>query len=239
MSIQVGINNNVCLKGAKVDDNGLLNIEFTDSSSNSNAENAAATNFLDELSSTSENDMSYDVRHIVWPISINQYVTNMEDVLKEFKKIRQTLNHILLQFMTDDNIQWNPMKGIQVINPSDTAEVQRLLTNDTTLLAMYNNYRDQFIQTLKINVSKDNLAIPFRMKFIRQSKAKHYASLPKFPPFMEPMTIPQDQSKLQFTNYEIEHGLNSGNVVAQTVPEPDAEISSEQTEELNSVFGSN
>ena len=76
------------------------------------------------------------------------------------------------------------------------------------------------------------------MKFVRQSQQKHYASLPKFPPFMEPMTIPADQSKLKFSQYEIDKGLNSGKPVdTQDAPAPDPEVLQKQSEDIASVFG--
>ena len=69
--------------------------------------------------------------------------------------------------------------------------------------------------------------IKFRHKFIRGSKKKTFSAVPKYDannPFVELMSVPREESKIQWTVYELEKGLNSAEEVAADAAEqsPDA-----------------
>jgi len=79
-----------------------------------------------------------------------------------------------------------------------------------------------FLQTIP-----DLEAKKMRHKFWRGSKKKTFSSIPKFNKdnvFVEPMTVPREETKLAWTVYELEKGLNSAEEVAADTSEqsPDA-----------------
>jgi hypothetical protein len=69
------------------------------------------------------------------------------------------------------------------------------------LTGIYTNYVDQFVTQITPFVGPSSPL--FRMKFIRTSKDKHFSSIPKFAPFIEPMSITLASSKLKYSRYEL------------------------------------
>jgi hypothetical protein len=94
---------------------------------------------------------------------------------------------------------------------------------------MYKNMVTQFIEMMRPFIGDKNKR--FRMLFIRQSAQKHFPALRKRylneQPFMEPMSVPKEQSKLKYSKWEIANNYNS--------PERVAEADAPSSDEVNST----
>ena len=120
----------------------------------------------------------------------------------EIKKFKDRLTHILLNYTTSDNIKWDIFKGLGFKTADD---VTNKLPDQKVLDKVYGNIVDQFVTMMKTYRTDE----PVRFKFTRQSKAKNYITIPSYAPFMEPMTIPTEQSQLKYTEYETNLRLNN------------------------------
>ena len=92
--------------------------------------------------------------------------------------------------------------------------------NEEFLISMYNKLYELFGEYTK--------AIPtisetkFRHKFWRASKNKAFASVPSMKTkgvFVEPMTVPIEDSEISWSVYELEKGKNDDTEIAADVPE--------------------
>lgn len=143
----------------------------------------------------------------IWPIkkdSFNGTPLSAKELMDKVAEVKNTLNHILSAYTPSSNIKWDLFKGTNVTTDNyETAVVQNLDK-------MYNNLVDQFITQMKPFLGKN----PVRILLIRQSAAKHYPTFRKryldSQPFIEPITVPKAASKVKFSKYEIEKGLNNG-----------------------------
>jgi hypothetical protein len=131
-----------------------------------------------------------------------------EQIVKNITELKDMLNHILLNYMTSDKIAWEVFNGCG-ITPEN---IKEKVVQQSVLDQVYKNIVDQFIGMITPHLT--NTTKLFRCIFVRQSKAKHYASLRRRylteQPFMEPMSVPKEQSRLKFTEWEKTNGFNSG-----------------------------
>lgn len=197
MAIQVGIRENIRIISSEKNEKGSLVINLKEDSA------TGGGGLLADLNATTDNNNDNENGMIIWPVTWNQEHKTIEekskDVTNKLKTLRARLTHILLQYMTNDKIQWNVFAGITINDEADL--VRGLGENEAMLNKIYDNYATQFIAMLAPHVGPSSQL--FRVKLIRQSKDKHYATLPTFAPFMEPMLIPKNQSKLAFSKYEL------------------------------------
>ena len=169
--------------------------------------------------------------HYLWPYEVGtEYLNTVEKVSEAINNYERVFNHILKQYMTEDQIKWSIFDGIAVDrnNPAAT------LMNQQTMDRVWDNQRTQFINQLAPHIGANSKEL--RVKFVRQSKTKHYATLPKYPPFFESMTIPAEQSKLQYTKWEKENGFDSGKPVEEAAATADAPKPAEDAA-ANALFG--
>lgn len=161
----------------------------------------------------------------------------VELILEDMTKLKNQLTHVLQQFVVKDQIAWDPYKGTGV----DKATYQTRLLDQDVLTKIYENYAEQFIAMITPFVDNDKYAV--RLKLIRQSAEKHFATLPSryidTNPFMEPMDVPAAASKLAFTKWEKEKGYDSGTPVKRSEADaiPDAAATGSQSAEAVNVFG--
>lgn len=110
-------------------------------------------------------------------------------------------------------------------------------------LAMFD--KEDFVQKVVTNLSKVFLdflqsknafsgEVKFRHKFLRQSKAKNFATIPNsdFDIWVEPMTVPKEASKIAFSEYEIANGKDNGDPVASD----DSDTTTEDANKADSLF---
>ena len=66
-----------------------------------------------------------------------------------------------------------------------------------------------------------------------RSKKASFASLPNFGPWVEPMTIPKEASKLKWSNWEITNGKNDSSPAKDEVKKEDVNLNDDA---LSDVF---
>ena len=169
----------------------------------------------------------------------NFEVYGKEGVLRTSFDMLQDLNKETLRFATYYSIllggDWD--KAVEAINPEVVYKRLGIVTDEAIDNAM-DRMNDKDFMTSCLNKAYEIFhdlisAIPnveeikLRHKFIRGSKKKTFSSIPKFNKdnvFVEPMTVPREETKLAWTVYELEKGLNSAEEVAADTSEqsPDA-----------------
>jgi hypothetical protein len=136
----------------------------------------------------------------------------IEMISNDFTKLKNQLTQILEQYILSEKIDLHTMEVMFAntgIVDGDTYE-EKILAQDTINL-IYNNLVERFLELFP---AKDAANLPVRFKLLRQSKEKHFATIPsRFiadNPFIDHMAIPADQSKVKFSKWEMEQGLNDG-----------------------------
>ncbi len=228
--LKVGIHENIVFTKAEKNDRGTLVIGFKQV-------NEATP--LELLGSNSDNTSPEDAENdflIFPPKATEKNSTNVDsgkNNMQKIKEIKDPLNHILSQYLTKDQIAWDPTKGLGITNEN----LETKLTQQSVLDAIYANIVDQFIKMASPIVKNPLTQDKKRLLTIRTSGIKHFSALRKryldTNPFLESMTIPTAQSKLKYTNWEVKNGFNNPTPVAQaTADVPDAE----ETSSASSMF---
>lgn len=222
--IRVGINENVILTKAELNEEGRLAITFKD-----------GVDDMDAFAQLQEGDITesgLDTTFQIFPPSTKK--TTGEDLTKEqihndLNNLKNQLAHILGQYRalsaSPDGqfaaFKWQPFVGIDAIK--DAEAYYRAIVQESFLKQIFTNIATQFIKEISAFAGKTDLKM--RLLCIRRSKDKHFATLRnKFlneNPFLEPMTIPKAQSRLKFSKYEIDNGLN---LADQITPETSADV---------------
>lgn len=220
MSLRVGINENVFLDGAQINDKGTLVISFRDG-------NAAPVDADDFLNRTAEVKAGGGVSNMmIFPpnVEFNGQVREVKQIADSLVSVRDQLEHILMGYVTSDQATLKPYDGVDI---SDSQAFADALKTQPTVTRIYNNLASQFVQ--KVQELKDQLPVKaFRLLLVRRSETNHYGTLrAKFisdNPFWESMLVPKNSSRLQFTKYEKGKGLDKGEPVdkaaADAVPVP-------------------
>lgn len=228
--IGVGINENVVLDKATMDDKGRLALSFRE-------KGVGGANVFDALTTAGvSEDETFTLR--LFPFNVpnipGKELTDLEKseiVVNDMTKLKNQLDQILEQYMTLDQIKWDTYAGTGL---DKTNFMSRMLDADV-LAKIYANLSAQFITMVTPFLGSDDHAV--RLKLLRQSADKHFAMLPgrfiKNAPFIEPMDVPKDQSKVAFSKYEIEKGLDNGTPVAREAAASEDTSTSGDT----SVFG--
>jgi hypothetical protein len=155
-----------------------------------------------------------------------------QDVLAELLNIRKYLLDIGALFGPKEESEqaYGGAKMFEGLG-REVQDVIPQLVNEALLLQVYKKLGNLFLTFLK---SKPGVATSaFRHKFVRQSADKHYATIPRPMAFgvnIESMFVPKAQSKIAFSKYEIEKGLNSG------IPLPPDEVKG-NADKANKLYG--
>jgi hypothetical protein len=124
------------------------------------------------------------------------------------------------------NATFSLFEGTGITNAEEIAEK---ITQESVIAKISLNIFTQFAEMVK----NSDTTKKSRIKFVRQSQAKHFATLPEYlnfkkdggewtTPFVESMDIPDAQSKLAYTKKELEKGLNSSAPVTADSPSMDS-----------------
>ena len=135
---------------------------------------------------------------------------------KDIKKLRSYLSDILDKYMTKEKVNEylstpEILKGLGIDKDNMATE----LPKEGTLKAIYQKYSEGFILACKEN-SLHESDRELRIKFVRQSKDKHFPTFTKytFVPWIEAMDmVSAEASKIEFTSQEIAKGLNDPTMV--------------------------
>jgi len=216
--IQIGINENVYIHDAVLDDKGNICITFEQlgepgkEKPTSTFANIAA----DEVIET-EYGMTIKLFPPLPPKPDNgrSVEKNVQLLQSDINKTKGIILHLLGGFMTTEQLKGkiNPFESL----PIDESNFDEQIQKKEILDGVHRNLGRAFVELIKPYLDhKDN---PFRLLLVRQSPEKHFATLRgkyiKENPFWEPMTVPKEASKLAFTAYETTAGLTNGIPIAK------------------------
>lgn len=234
--IGVGINENVVVKSSTVDEKGklVLTLDYAENLTKEKVD------VFDQFSSAAVDDGNADRTLNIFPFKKpsgpkNETKTNeelLEMISDDMNKVRSQLSQLLEVYMKSDDIKWEPFRGTGI----DKDNYRERFLNDDSLAAIFANYASQFSAMLAPFAAKPEFKL--RMKLIRQSKDKHYATIPgrflKENPWVESMDIPVEQSKVKFSKWELDNGYNDGTPVKKETADAPPE---EKVSATESVFG--
>lgn len=138
----------------------------------------------------------------------------IEMVNADMVKMKNQLTQLLEQYLKTEDIKWDSL-----YNTGITADNYRSAFLDNDQLAkIFMNYSTQFIAM--ITPFMNDPVYKLRLKLVRQSKEKHYATIPsKFlsdRPYVDLMQVPDEHTKVKFSDWEISNGLNDGKPIQQS-----------------------
>lgn len=212
--IGVGINENVVISKASMNEKDRLVIELAYASETSNK---GPRNYFDEslTAGVEKSDTTLQLQ-ILGPLVSKKDDQTREKKLDlladDFKKLKNQLTQILQQYMLTEKIDITSF-DIQYANTGITAEnFNTVALEQEKADKRYSNICRRFIELITPFLGNSEYAL--RFKLLRQSKDKHYATIPNRyvaeQPFVERMDVPKDASNVKFTEWEIGQGLNSG-----------------------------
>jgi hypothetical protein len=228
--LKVGINENVKLVGAEINDKGSLQISFKDASAV-----ARKKDFLDSIANTKDFSVT---NFIIWPVKVegSEGARTTEQIGRDLGNMRDQLEQILEGYVTSDKANIDPYVGLDT---TDAADFQNSLKKQGVVDQIYKSMTTQFVSKVKEIAGTDGINRTFRLKLIRTSKAKHFGTIPKSfvrdNPFFESMSIPATASKVAFTNYEKKNGLDNPDEV--TTASADKTSSSTEVSAAASILG--
>jgi hypothetical protein len=219
MGLPIGINENIVLSKATKNDKGTLVVGFKE---------VKEINVLEAMNSAGASLEASEQDFLLFAPTIKNFdgsLTSGEKMFKtKVKDYKDYLEHILLQYYTQDKIKWDMFAGIEGLNGSN---VYAKFEDEAVITKVCNNLVNDFIKLATPVLN--NTAKKKRLKVIRKANSR-YVALPKFAPFFEDMSIPKEQSKLKFSNYEIANKLNEPLTAEAT------SVSSAEAEEARSLF---
>lgn len=216
--IGVGINEALVIKSATKNAKKTLELEFE-----GQAKAAAPKVSIFERSLTAKPvEESYNMRLMLFAplLPTKDDMTTeqkMKRVMDDLIKLRVQLTQILEQFIMADQIDLNNM-DVQYANTGiiDGPTFEARILDQDVISRIYDNLTNRFITLITPFTGKPEDAV--RLKLVRQSKDKHYATLPsryiEDNPFIELMSVPKEQSRVKFTKYELDNKLNDGTPIA-------------------------
>lgn len=154
-------------------------------------------------------------------ITIDKKVKSSSDIGEELRQLRYQFMEYGKIFTTPESVEayigGTKMFDGLGIPPEEYGKAIAQLTNEPFAKKVHKNLCDKF-HALLTAAGAFNGTVMFRQKFLRQSATKNWAVIPRsdISVWIEPMTIPKAQSKIEFTAWEIENGKNDPNPAAST-----------------------
>jgi hypothetical protein len=243
MSVSVGINENVLLSGAEVKtDNNKTSLQLSFVEKGNVAKELDA---FDQLAGDGVVDTGSGGGTVIrmWPplppLAETKEGTkkSQADLVKEtldaLGERKNSLHQILSCFTTTDQIKFNMFAGMDSITRENR---EQMIITEPVIKQCFINLANQFVAQVTPFLGKDDCAV--RLLLVRQSKEKHYAQFRerfvRDNPFIELALIPKEQSKLKFTKYELDKGLNDGTPIAQAAADTLTEVAPES---VTNIFG--
>jgi hypothetical protein len=193
--IQVGIQEDLRLINAVKNDQGTLVLTLRQGGG------ADILDMLSNGSTASENETGF----YMWPIKPDDRLDSdaliVQDLVNKINVLKSQLNHILEQYKPMANYKWDITNGLNFAD--NNAFMDALLDplmRKTVVDRVYTNFVDQFVREITPFLASPQA---WRMKLLRTSKDKNFPTIPRFVPFIEPMSIPKTASKLKFSAWEM------------------------------------
>lgn len=241
--LQVGINENVVLSGAEVttaDDKLSLILTFRDKGDVNSGDDPYAQLAGDGMVSRGKGS-GIRIFPPLPPLpqtkaGENKTSADMStEAIDAISERKNTLIQILSCYTTADKIQFSVFAGMDDVITRET--LNENIIKPEVLKACFKNMAEQFVAQVTPFLDKDENAV--RLLLVRQSKEKHYAQIRerfvKDNPFIESAVIPKAQSKLKFTKFEMDRGLNDGTPIAQA--QADTADDTVSQADIDSIFG--
>ncbi len=214
--IQIGINENVYLEKAILDDKNSLELVFAEVS----AVEKPTSLFANVASDDVVENHSMGVR-LFPPLPPKKEDLTAEKkldlVVGDINKTKGILLHILKGYFTADELKKLFGLNLYAGLPIDENNFNQQILIKEVLEGVHKNMARLFLEKIKPVLNDRTKA--FRLLLVRQSKDKHYATFRgkwiEDNPFYESMEIPKEASKVKFTPYEIEQGLTHGTPVSK------------------------
>lgn len=241
--IQIGINKNVVLKNATIeppkDGKGQAKLVLH---LKEGVDSKVFNPFTDMNAATVIEDDTFQAT--MWPLKQPEIKdkktgspiaqsSRTESAVADITRLKNQLQQIVAIYLPADKTVWNVYDGTGLTQENYNEQV----TEQGVLDIVYKNLVEQFISQVQPFFNKPEYAV--RFKLVRQSKDKHYARIPDRyiteNPFIELMTVPDAQSRVQFTKYEIAQGLDDATPVSKV---SGSDMPGEATPEAGDVFGS-
>lgn len=206
--IKIGINENVFLDKATLDDKNVLELTFQEA--NKEKKSVFADIASDEVSETIS--MGIRLFPALPPKKEDMTEAKKVDLLhSDMNATKSILRHILLGYLTSEDLKglWaHVYDGLTLTEEN----FNQMILKKEILEAVHKNMARVFLE--KITPFLGNRELTFRLLLVRQSKDKHFATFRKRyiedNPFWESMQISKEASKVKFTTYEEREGLNDG-----------------------------
>ena len=233
MFIPVGIHENLVLDSkSKINDHGTLELNIKSVQSDE-AVFAALAN--DDIVQSLESSLRF------YPPNLLDFDKNKKtaaDIAKDMSVLRHQFTQFARLYATEDEVK-AAIGGLQMladlgIPAEDMPKAFQSLVNEEFLHRVVTNLSKKFLDFLTSKNAFDG-STPFRMKFWRQSAAKNFVTIPvsTFDTWIESMAIPKDQSKVAYSDYEIEKGKNN----AAPAKSSSAQSGTAETAKAASLFG--
>jgi len=231
--ISVGINEGVILQKVELtekDGKYSLDFNFGDGGDAPVSDNPFEE-VLDENGMVVVNSSTNTIK--LWPVMAPKDEDTKGNVLSPqqkydivFKEINEQKN-LLIQcascFVTSDKLLKEvDGKKVSFIDLYRGIAITRenmhsMLPNEEILQRVFKNMAEDFVNFMQPLLAGEQ--VPLRVLLVRQSAAKHYASFRRRfireQPVFECAAIPKEASKLKFSDYEIQKGLNDGTPIQQ------------------------
>ena len=222
--IQVGIHENLKLSSdTKVNEHGTVELVI-ESAGGGNAVLAAFT------ANTTFSPMKSSLRF--YPPNMTTFdktVKTSTEIAADLLKMRYQFTQYALLFATKEKVEaaiggLEMFKGLGIPDDQLPAAIERL-TNEEFTHKVCTNLGTKFVAFLAANNAYSS-AVPFRQKFLRQSKDKNYAIIPNsdYDTWIESMQIPKSASKIAYSKWEIENKKNDPAASIGDAPEVKADV---------------
>jgi len=213
--IPVGIHNNLVIsEKSKVNDKFSLELVIK-SVESPEAILAALTS--NEVYQAMESNFRFFTPNL---LDFDKNIRSAADIVKDLTVRRHQLSKFAELFGTKEEVA-KAVGGMAMfegmgIAPENYGKAIGQLTQLEFLQKVDANLGNKFLEFIKSKKGFDNSANGFRAKFPRGSKNKTFSSISKstYETWVEPMTIPETATKLEWSDYEIKEGLNHANPVA-------------------------
>lgn len=209
--IRIGITENVYVADVKVDDKNALLVSFDEIGKE---DKPKVDNFFDNLSSDEVIEIERGTTIRVFPPlppkadNGRTEEKNVELLVSDLNKTKGIALHILKVFYTADDLrgQINMFESL----PIDKDNFNQQIVKKEILEGAHKNICKAFARLMAPHIGPNT---PVRLLLVRQSVDKHYATFRNRyldeQPFIESMEIPKEASKLKFSSYELEKGLDN------------------------------
>ena len=225
--LKVGINDNLVLsKVEAVEKEGKLSIDFHFGDSNTTKDELNPFSVAVDSSGYAQTGSTSNTIKVWAPSpadpkkfdgSMRSPVEIGTDTLRAVLELKNLLQQFALCYVNSTNVD---LSNYMRDTPCTTENWYTTLPNEAVLNTITRNMVADFNTAVGELLGKNDPAYLLRVICVRQSTSRHYASFRKNfiaeNPVVENTMIPITSTKLHFTKYEIDKGLDTGEAVMAT-----------------------